>query len=120
MSAIEKKFQRLISRQWTSEYDSQHLVMAMGIRRDGVLVFSSNGASKPSSCDKLRIRIAHAEQRLAQKLGMGAVIYVARLKRDGSRGLAKPCQNCERILRSRGVVRVYYTIADNEYGVLEF
>lgn len=37
------------------------------------------------------------------------VIFVYRLKRDGSRGLAKPCIGCETMLRTKGIKQVYYS-----------
>ena len=36
-------------------------------------------------------------------------LYVARLKRDGSVGLARPCPICEEAIREAGVKRVVYT-----------
>lgn len=64
---------------------------------------------------------AHAEARLAKKLDVGSVVYVARVRCDnGKLAMSKPCPHCERILKNRGVKRVTYTIGENEFGVLEF
>ena len=90
-------------------------VGAVGIRSDGTLVSSWNGSSR------LPDRIAHAEYRLASKLDHGAIVYVARIKTgDWSLGLAKPCPACQKILKSRKVKKIYYSIDENEYGVIEF
>lgn len=90
-------------------------VGAIGIRRDGTLVSSWNGSSR------LPDRNAHAEYRLASKLDHGAIVYVARIKTgDWSLGLAKPCLACQKVLRSRKVKKIYYSIDENEYGVIEF
>ena len=40
----------------------------------------------------------------------GATIYVTRIKKDGSCGLAKPCNNCQRLIDSVGIKKVIYTI----------
>jgi len=116
---VTRNFQILVDRTWHSDYRSQYLVLAMGIRRDGVRVFATNGAAIHPPELELKIRVAHAEQRLAQKLDSGSVVYVVRLLRNGIHAMAKPCGTCERILRARGVKRAYYTIAPNEFGVLD-
>lgn len=87
---------------------------AVGLRSDGTLVASPNGACEhpmPS---------AHAEARVARKLDKHAVIYVSRVTRSGKIAIAKPCKNCEKLMRLRKVARCYYTIDENEYGCIEF
>lgn len=95
-------------------------VGAVGIRADGTVVISWNGSSAGTTYE--RCPTAHAERRLCRKLGYGAsVVYVARSRREnGSMAMSRPCADCERVLRSRGVKRVEYTISDNEFGVMEF
>ena len=61
----------------------------------------------------------HAEARLCRKLDYYGEVFVARRTSEGYR-LAKPCPRCEARLRSRRVRRVYYTISNNEYGVLDY
>jgi len=46
---------------------------------------------------------------------VGATIYVARISRSGLR-MAKPCHNCEKVLRASGIKRVWFT---NSEGQLE-
>lgn len=85
---------------------------AVGIRKDGAFVQSFNAPSfHPTPC-------GHAETRLARKLDRGAIVYVARVRADGSFGNAKPCANCEKVLRQKGVKKIYYSLGDEEYGVL--
>lgn len=51
----------------------------------------------------------------------GSTVYVARVRRDnGKMAMSRPCRDCERVLRSRGVRKVFYTIGPKEYGVMEF
>lgn len=39
----------------------------------------------------------------------GATVYVVRIKKDGSYGMAKPCQCCEDMLKFVGVKKVYWS-----------
>lgn len=40
----------------------------------------------------------------------GATIYVARVLRDGTPAMSKPCNECQKALKARGVKKVFYTI----------
>jgi tRNA(Arg) A34 adenosine deaminase TadA len=91
----------------------QHQVGAVGVRKDGAIVVSSNISTRVPEPE------AHAEARLAKKLDWGATVYVARILRDGTMGLARPCKNCMAALRWKGVKIVYYSISNIEYGVLK-
>jgi len=51
----------------------------------------------------------------------GCKIFVARIRKPGGAsvvGLARPCEICENILYAYGIRRAYYTIDDNNYGVM--
>ena len=85
---------------------------AVGLRNDGTLVSSSNGPA-PDRCSQV-----HAEVRLSQKLTPDSIVWVSRVRHDGSLGMARPCPTCSRRLNSAGVTRVVYTINDNEHGVI--
>lgn len=90
------------------------LLGAVGIRGDGALVRARNvSTTKPE-------KSAHAEARLAKRLDVGSIVYVARVSRlDGGFCMARPCENCMRLLQNRGVKTVFYTISPSEYGVIE-
>lgn len=90
----------------------QYRLGAVGIRSDGVIVTSNNVPCRQQQ------KSAHAEARLARKLNHDSVVFVARILRSGIRVNARPCLNCQKILTRRGITRVYYTISDSEYGVL--
>lgn len=87
---------------------------AIGVRRDGKIVHAINGSSK------IPTRQAHCEYRLSTKLDVGSIVYLVRIRRDGLLGNSKPCHNCQKALRTVGVKRVYYSIQNNEYGVMDF
>ena len=93
--------------------DRRYFLGAIGIRSDGVLVCSYNGAPKEPCAEH------HCEFRLTRKLDKGSVVYISRTLSDGTPALSKPCYTCELALRSAGVQRVYYTISIDNYGVLE-
>lgn len=85
---------------------------AVGIRNDGILVSASNGPAPFPHPD------AHAEARLMMKLTPGSEIWVARVRKDGTLGIARPCPRCMVRIRAAGVSRVAYTISDDEHGVI--
>lgn len=85
---------------------------AVGLRSDGKLVASFNGAPKEPEWKH------HSETRLARKLTPNSTVAVVRILADGTWALAKPCNSCETCLRRVGVKRVYYSISLNEFGVL--
>ena len=90
----------------------QYLLGAVAIRNDGCIVHARNAASAFPSPR------GHAEVRLMQKAGRHAVVYVARVRRDGGIVLARPCGTCIAIMRAHNVKRIYYTISEKEYGVI--
>lgn len=93
---------------------------AIGIRRDGVVVSSRNGAvSFSSSVQMMNVNVtSHAETRLLRKLGKDGVIFVSRvLRKDRSLAMARPCPDCQLKIRAHRVKKVYYTINHNQYGL---
>jgi tRNA(Arg) A34 adenosine deaminase TadA len=101
----------------TVDIHRKAFVGAVAIRRDGVIVSTRNaGIRNPTE----RCPAAHAEARLCRKSGMRAIIYVARVRRDGSLALACPCETCFAYLKSMGAEAVYYTISNTEWGGFKF
>lgn len=92
--------------------DRRFYIGAIGLRSDGTKVKACNGNPKEPT------RQHHCEFRLSRKLDRGGTVYVARTLADGRLGMARPCEDCEKALRYRGVTKVFYTISDSEYGVL--
>lgn len=96
-------------------FKSQHHRWRLG----AVLVHSREILSASPNLPRLygKERGICAETRLITKsIINGTVIYVARVKADGTLGLARPCEDCMRLIRSRGIRTVYYT---NETGSWE-
>jgi hypothetical protein len=96
-----------------SDDKRQYWLGAVGERNDGTLVFSCNGPTpQPDRC-------SHAEYKLSKKLDYGAVVYVARVLRNGDFAMAKPCKNCIKVLKSKKVKKVYFTIGPNKYDCID-
>ena len=87
-------------------------VGVVALRQDGTLVHARNGSTPDPEGINPK---AHAEFRVLRKAGYGASVYVARLKRDGTFGLAKPCAYCMAALKSRGVELAYYTTENDQW-----
>ena len=87
---------------------------AVGIRTDGTIVKSKN-----IPC-RLPEPQAHAEARVCKKLNKGSVIYVVRIYANGDYAMARPCRTCRKIMKSNGIKRCYYSVGNNEYGVINF
>lgn len=92
--------------------DRRFYLGAIGIRADGTKVRACNGNPKEPT------RQHHCEYRLSRKLGRNSVVFVSRTNGRGELATARPCQDCEKVLRDRGVTRCYYSISDSEYGCL--
>lgn len=91
-----------------------YLLGAVGIRADGVTVFSRNLPNQEKNpCN-------HAETLLCRKLDFGSTVFVARVNRWNQICNSRPCPSCRRNMANRGVKKCYYSISNNEIGVLTF
>lgn len=86
---------------------------AVGVRADGANVVSVNGWNVDVEPKH------HAEGRVVRKLDVGAVLYIARVKKDGTVAMAKPCPACQALLRSRRVSEVHFTIDEGSWGTMK-
>lgn len=62
----------------------------------------------------------HAEiSAILKAKGKGSVLYVARVRKDNTAALARPCPACMAAIRQEtNLKKVIYTINDQEYGVI--
>lgn len=96
-----------------NKHDGRHYLLGcIGVRGDGAIVKASNGRTFVPT------REMHAEYRVSKKLDYDAVVYVARVLRGGSFGMAMPCADCLKALKMKRVKRVYFTISDDDFGVI--
>ncbi len=106
-----------------------HQLCALVLKKNRVLAIGYNSRKTSPIMQDSRMQMQHAESHAITRCRpdelQGADIIIARCRPSGKPGLAKPCEICERILRSRGVRRVFYTInsenSENpELGALVF
>lgn len=48
----------------------------------------------------------------------GADIYVVRLRKDGSLGMARPCKLCREYLADMGVRRAYFSTSEEKFDMI--
>ena len=88
------------------------LLGAIAIRNDGAMVKALNSPTEYKN------RMVHAECKLCRKIDHNAEVYVARVRLiDYKFGMAKPCFACQKILKTKKVNKVYYTINQTHYGI---
>jgi tRNA(Arg) A34 adenosine deaminase TadA len=92
----------------------QYRLGAIGVRTDGATVCASNISSRAPHPR------AHAEARLTRKLDVGSIVYVVRITRAGLLTSARPCGACRQIMLQRGIARCYYSVSEDEYGVIHY
>ena len=103
--------------------------------RHGAVLYSAGRALK-ESCNKINfssfgtrfrsphrgIATTHAEigaiLGMPKELTSGADIFVVRLGKNGEFKLSKPCDMCFKALRFVGIKRVFYTVEENEFEIL--
>ena len=98
------------------------LLAAIGVAPDGRIFKTRNLAFHYMDTDFDDFRpepAAHAEFKLCRALPYGSTVFVSRVQKNGTLALAKPCPMCTIALRSKRVKRVYYSIDDSTYGVME-
>lgn len=95
--------------------ERNYMLGALAIRKDGAIVKSRNSPSMLETNPD-----AHAEAKLCKKIDKGSIVYVARVNKRGHFAIARPCKHCMSKLRNKQVIRVYYTINDYEWGVIDF
>lgn len=67
----------------------------------------------PKLCKYFKYPFCHAEASAILSLGLdncaNKSLYVARVLRDGSWALAKPCKECKKLIEDVGLKEVYYS-----------
>ena len=113
------KLLELAARYAIADDSREHWLGSVAIRRDGAMVHARNKSITMIDYSNYLIRIhQHAEARLLPKLDVGATVYVARLvKSTRTLANAEPCDSCKRLLTNAGVIKVFFTLDENTYGV---
>ena len=96
-------------------------VGAVLVRGGSVLTGASNDLRNPADITGVPFEQCslHAEMAVLKKTKnvVGSTIYVARVLRTGSVGLAKPCSRCQKELMVSGVRQAVWTIDTHSYGI---
>lgn len=88
------------------------------ITKGGRIISSATNQTRYSKHAYANWESIHAEEAaiirvLRQPNGLsklaGATLYVTRIKKDGTTGLAKPCSNCLSLINSVGIKKVIHT-----------
>lgn len=111
LQVAEKVAKATFSKIKNSIHRKKFIFGAVSVRHDGSITVSNN------ICTKTPNKNAHAEKRVLAKAGMGSVLYLVRLRRDGTWGSAKPCKHCQQLIKNKKVRKVVYSISENNYGV---
>lgn len=85
---------------------------AAAIRTDGKIVVSYNEKAQAPTWK------VHAEARICRKIDVGAVVAVVRVGEGGLWMPSRPCKNCAKCMKRKGVSKVLYSITNGEYGVI--
>lgn len=96
------------------EAERTYRLGAVSIRTDGVIVAASN-VSVRNKCPE-----AHAERRVSKKSNNGSIVYVVRIGANDEFRMSRPCKECITAMKHRGIKKCYYTIDENEFGVISF
>ena len=97
-----------------------YILGCIGIREDGAIVSSINGAARFSKSvdDFYKLPNSHAEGRVLRKLGRNGIMFVARVhKKDGTLAMALPCSMCQTRIKAFKVKKVYFTCNEEQYGI---
>jgi len=101
-----------ISRAASRKINFRHGCAAL--RYDGTIVTAYNEMAMEPQWK------AHAEARICRKIDVAAIVAVVRVSASGHWANSKPCDNCMRCMRRRGVQRVLYSIGPDEFGTYVF
>ena len=62
---------------------------------------------------------AHAEMKCAKKMSKHSIVFIARIRKDTKNyALARPCPYCMNMLLAKNAVKIYYSIDQYTYGVI--
>lgn len=82
----------------------------MQAKYDKFREFNNNIISDPKNIHSLHAEIACLNILRNQDINYKDLeLYIARLRRDGSYGMARPCIACTQLIQSLGIHNIYYT-----------
>jgi deoxycytidylate deaminase len=101
-----------LARKLSEKSEHKFQVGAVIVKGNKVLGIGFNKVkTSPQSIHPWRTRHAECDALISCGLEntVGATAYVYRLLKNGSGAMSKPCESCEKMLKTRGIKKVYYT-----------
>mgnify|MGYP003122310128 CR=1 FL=1 len=110
-----QRFERIARTQVVKSTVPRYNLSAMIVKGGRIVARGVNRMSRDRS---VHAEVAALSQMIRRKANPeGAEIHVYRFLADGSYGLAKPCQECQKALLEAGIKRVWYSNDDNQMKV---
>lgn len=92
---------------------------AVLVDRNSILSAKVNSLkSSPGLVPFYRYPHFHAEAAAIFAAGdrsIGSDLFVARVRRDNTLAMAKPCKGCQKLIKQYGIRNVYYSVEDGTY-----
>ena len=92
---------------------------AVGVAPDGRIFHAKNLPLIVSENYFRPIPQSHVEFKLARALPHGSTVYVVRLLANGQYAMSRPCPTCMAALTRKSPKKIFYTTAQNEWGVID-
>jgi deoxycytidylate deaminase len=92
-------------------------ILSVGTNKSKTSPFIHKKIDSRSLVDRL-----HSEMACIMKAGSqlnGATIYIARLNKDGTTNMSRPCRLCMMLIREAGIKKAFYTIGDDSWEELK-
>lgn len=96
-----------------------HKMGAVVVKKNKIISTGYNKPTKTHPLSENEFKTVHAE--LDAILGLsdeeiyGSHVYIFREYKSGEPATAKPCKHCEKLLRKKGVSKVFYTCSETQY-----
>ena len=119
-----------------NDFKKNFWIASLGIRLDSAMVVSKNlgvnigdinwnGGNHNKIKPYMKIASGHSEVRALKKMD-GGVLFVVRVGKEEffetgmfDFKMARPCNICEQHIVAKKISKVYYTINDHQYGIMD-
>lgn len=102
-----------LAKKLSQKSDYHHKIGAVIVRKNKVIGLGFNKPKKTHPQSPNAFKTTHAEfdalWSCSKQDLKGAIIYVYREHKNGCVASAKPCKDCDTLLKYSGIKRVYYT-----------
>lgn len=101
-----------------NDLDPKWMLGAVVSKGGSVLAIGTNKPKNDPRFNDYEHCSVHAEMDALSRVSdpKGSIIYIARVKKGGGFGLAKPCPRCQVTLKEKGIKKAIYTIDNHSFG----